>query len=198
MGRTSYHHGDLRAALIAGAVELVREQGLEGWTLRGVARKVGVSHAAPYHHFKDVEGLLGAVTALGFDRMTEALSAAAGAAPPEPRARLAALGRAYLAFGAANPGLYQVMFREVRSEDQGSPEGRDAGSRTLHLFVAEAADALPDAPDPIAVVLPAWATLHGFVSLAVLGPLPRMGLVEAPEEQIRESMVEAALRTMGL
>lgn len=200
--RNSYHHGDLRQALIDAALELVRKEGLSSWTLRGVARHCGVSHAAPYHHFADKEALLGAMTALGFDRLTAQLAAAADGAGDIPQDRLRAAARAYIAFGADNPGLYQVMFREVRSSAQGSVEGREAGMRAMELLVIEiiSAQIAGQAPigDPTHLVLPSWSMLHGFVSLAVLGPLPGMGLVDDERfGPLADAVVDAALRTLG-
>jgi len=199
MGRSKYHHGDLRRALIDGAVGLVREQGLQGWTLRGVARRVGVSHAAPYHHFSDVEALLGAVTALGFDQLREEMEAAL-LGVDDRGDRLRAVARSYAAFGANNPGLYQVMFREVRSDAQGSSDGRDAGMRALAVFVQEVAagqdEGLLAAGPPMDRVLPAWSMLHGFVSLAVLGPLPGMGLLGRPFDELVEDIGSAAVAVL--
>ncbi len=200
-GRRSYHHGDLRRALIDGAVELVREQGLRGWTLRGVARRVGVSHAAPYHHFRDVEDLLGAVTALGFDTLRAELVAAMDSAPRTARARLRAMAQAYVAFGAANPGLYQVMFRRIRGESEGSDAGRAAGHATLGVLVEEvargqAAGIIPAESSPMEQVLPAWATLHGFISLSVLGPLESMGILARPFEELVDEVAAAAVHAL--
>jgi AcrR family transcriptional regulator len=201
MPKRKYHHGDLRRALIDGAVELVREQGLQGWTLRGVARRVGVSHAAPYHHFSDVEALLGAVTALGFDQLRREMLAALE--PVEDlRERLLTVGRSYAQFGAANPGLYQVMFREVRSDAQGSDEGREAGLLALGVFLQEIAAGqeagLVRGGSPMELMLPAWSLLHGFITLAVLGPLPGMGLLTAPYEELVEQASQAATGTLLL
>ena len=192
-----YHHGDLRRALIDGAIELVREQGLQGWTLRGVARRVGVSHAAPYHHFADKEALLGAVTAVGFERLTGQLEAAAAGAGEEPLARLRAIARAWIDFGVEQTGLYRVMLREVRSDAEGSPEGRAAGLGTLEVLTreiaaAQRAGAVPGG-SPIARLLPAWSATHGFVQLAMLGPLPGMGLLDDFDRAV-DDVVEAALR----
>jgi len=200
--RTSYHHGDLRRALIDAALELVREEGLRSWTLRGVARRCGVSHAAPYHHFADKEALLGAMTALGFDQLRDELAAAADAAGELPADRLRSMARAYIDFGANNQGLYLVMFREVHSDAEGSPEGREAGLRALQLLGIEVVSAQVAGQavggPPTHQALPAWSMLHGFVGLAVLGPLPGMGLVDDDGfDALADAVVEAALRTLG-
>jgi len=108
-----YHHGALRAALLAAAELVLRREGMVGLTLRAVAREVGASHAAPKNHFEDLTGLLSELAAVGFDRLSDRmLSAAAG--EPTPQARLNAIGHAYVAFAVAEPGLYQLMFRGER------------------------------------------------------------------------------------
>src|SRR5687768_5541186 len=83
--RRAYHHGDLQAALIAAAEDVLAEKGVSGFSLREAARRAGVSPAAPAHHFKDARGLLTAVAARGFQRLTETLIQAADAAPQSDR-----------------------------------------------------------------------------------------------------------------
>src|SRR5215470_16395265 len=92
----AYHHGNLQKQLIAAAEEILSEKGVEGFTLREAARRVGVSPAAPAHHFKDATGLLTEVAALGFAELAQMLGDADAKAGPDPRARLAAQGRAYV------------------------------------------------------------------------------------------------------
>ncbi len=137
---------------------------------------------------------------MGFDRMAGHLRAAADAAGERPLDRLRAIARAYLDFGFRNTGLHQVMLREVRSEAEGSPEGRAAGLRALELLVeeiasAQAAGELPEGP-PSDRLLPARATMHGFVQLAALGPLPGMGLLETDSEATVGRVVEASIRAL--
>ncbi len=104
------------------------------------------------------------------------------------------MARTYLQFGAANPGLYQVMFREVRSPSEGTDAGRVAGIDAMDLLVSEFASAgLAGSGDPRVLFLPAWSMLHGFIGLAVLGPLPRMGLLEGASDEVAEGIAEAAV-----
>ena len=92
--KDSYHHGDLRAALIAAAEATLAETGVEGFSLRQVAKRVGVSHSAPAHHFGDTQRLLCALAAEGFRRFREAMLARQAAAAPDARAQLVASGSA--------------------------------------------------------------------------------------------------------
>ncbi|HSE40939.1 MAG TPA: TetR/AcrR family transcriptional regulator, partial [Acidobacteriota bacterium] len=115
----TYHHGDLKNALVETAAKLVAEHGAGSVSLREVARAAGVSHAAPYHHFKDKNGLLAAVAEEGFRRFDTYQERALRAAPSEPSERLRALGRAYVRFALSNPHFFRVMFRDdlIKSED---------------------------------------------------------------------------------
>ena len=106
---TSYHHGDLRGALVKAAVTKIERGGYENLSLRELAESLGVSRAAPYRHFADRRALLAAVAADGFDRLT-AIYRNAIANGKTPQARLAAAGRAYLAFAAERPQLFRLMF----------------------------------------------------------------------------------------
>src|ERR1700729_145260 len=96
-----YHHGDLKAALLAEAETILERDGVQALTLRAAARAVGVSHAAPANHFGDLTGLLSELAAVGFGRFTAALVAAKAAAGDNPRAMRTAMGRAYVGFARA-------------------------------------------------------------------------------------------------
>src|SRR4051794_27635084 len=105
-----YHHGDLQRALVDAAVALLAEGGAAAVTLREVARRAGVTHAAPYRHFADKAALLAAVAEEGFRALHDAVARAGAEAPDDPLARLAASGQAYLRFAMSHPAHYRVMF----------------------------------------------------------------------------------------
>lgn len=109
--KAGYHHGDLREALLVAADQLLREEGLQGLTLRACARRAGVSHAAPKHHFANLSELLSEVAARGFDRLTEALKVARAQAGEDPEERLIAAVRTYVDFARAHPAHFRLMFR---------------------------------------------------------------------------------------
>ena len=108
-----YHHGDLRAALLAAAEEELAENGVEGFTLRGCARRAGVSHAAPAHHFKDVRALLTALAAIGFERLSASMMAMHRRHRAGRPRLLVGIGRGYLAFALADPHLFNLIFRSA-------------------------------------------------------------------------------------
>jgi AcrR family transcriptional regulator len=173
-GAERYHHGALREALLAAAEALIRERGLDGFSLREAARRVGVSPAAPQHHFGDARGLLTAVATAGFQELADALAAADSAAGPERHARIRAQGVAYVGFALSQPARFDVMWRRARV-DCDDPAYAAASRRafaTLAAVVADVAEAdAPAAPpseaDPR--VLACWSIVHGFARLALDG-----------------------------
>src|ERR1700686_452365 len=109
MPQRPYHHGNLREALLQGAVRVIAESGPAAFTLREVARRTGVSHNAPYRHFRDKDALLAAVATEGFRKLTQAMRAA-GAQPANALDKLKQSGLAYVHFAVRNPEHFTVMF----------------------------------------------------------------------------------------
>ncbi len=109
--REAYHHGALRDALIDATEALIAERGAQGFSLREVARRSGVSPAAPAHHFGDAAGLLAAVAKLAFDQLTEALEAGNARGGDDPLERLCEQGVGYVGFALTWPGRFALMFR---------------------------------------------------------------------------------------
>ena len=179
MRRTNYHHGNLRQALLDAGLELLAERGVDGFTLREVARRAGVSHAAPYHHFSDRGALVGAIVAESFELLGSALGDASAAAGADPLDRLGAMGRAYVDFALDHPQRYRLMFRSDLSRSGDSEAATDAdaaGGRafaTLMNAVQEAADRglLREGTDAGAAAIAAWASVHGLASLVLEGSL---------------------------
>jgi len=194
MDSRSYHHGDLRQALLDAAEELLEREGVEALSIRAVARQVGVSHAAPAHHFGDLRGLLTALAADGFRRFALAL---AEAGP------LAGQGAAYVRFARDHPGLFLLMFRRgvLDTEDRTLRDARhrafgilragvseeqaaadletltpgEAGPGEVYSGEAYPGDARPgdggEAADLVAAIRP-WCLAHGLAMLILDRQLP--------------------------
>lgn len=163
-----YHHGDLRRALIDAALDQLADGGSASLGLRELARRVGVSSAAPYRHFKNREELLAAVAEAGFARLGATLEAAALSRPAE--LHLAAMGRAYVRFAELHQALFRLMF---------SPEIDTRRNRAVKLaaeaaFAPLAAAAAREAGrrDPLEVGYAAWALAHGLAALILDQQLP--------------------------
>lgn len=169
----AYHHGDLREALVAAAMALLEEQGLSGFTLRQCARRAGVSHAAPAHHFATADDLLAEIAARGFERFVVALGKAADAARGSPLARLEAMGRAYVAFAIANPAVYGLMFR-AGARSLASPHLKTAASAAWQQLCDSVAAALGEKRqgEVTAKASAVWALVHGTATLLMDCKLP--------------------------
>jgi len=192
--RKTYHHGDLRQTLIAAAEAELIEKGLEGFSLRGCAKRAGVSHAAPAHHFKDADALLSALAAEGFDRLNASMVRTMDAAEGGIEERFVASGVGYVDFACANPALFHLMFGSKRPDHEAPPLA-EAGARAFGVLTGNVATMTGRdyAQDPAAGedVIAAWAMVHGLSELLIGDKL------HLPEDMPREalqSMVAAIIR----
>ncbi len=195
--KESYHHGDLRRALLEASVQLIARDGVEALSLREVAQRVGVSPAAPYHHFSNKAQLLGAIAATGFDGLAQAMDQAVAKSPPgDPIARLRALGEAYVAFALARPTEFRLMFRPGLVSDKDLPPDCTP-DRTFGALMEALAAVAPLLPPglirPEALTLAAWAIVHGAAELVLDGPLgtPGEGPMKLPPQRVGPLVVEA-------
>ena len=153
-----YHHGDLRNGLLQAAREILEEESLSALTLRAVARKAGVSHAAPYRHFPNHEALLVELSVEGFDELRTAIAEAAKAQGSESD-KIATIGAAYMRFVAQRPALARLMFGgQLPNRDQFPTLGLKADS-----IGAEIGNALHDSALGLAV----WSAVHGLAMLVL-------------------------------
>jgi AcrR family transcriptional regulator len=191
-----YHHGALRDALLQAAERVLEREGLAGLTLRAVAREAGVSHAAPSHHFGDLTGLVSELAAIGFRQFGEAM-AAARATTPDKRGMAAA--KAYVAYAQAHPGMYALMFRDVRPDYSRPSLHEAAGASFAGLAGAVGAqmqekisgDALT--LEHAAAIARAWSLVHGFTMLLLDGRLEDI-LRRLPKGADAEELLDAMLK----
>ena len=175
-----YHHGDLRRALLEAAVEAIAEVGPAAVSLRDLARRTGVSHAAPAHHFGDKAGLLTAVATDGFRRLAATLGETYQAS-----ANFLEVGVAYVRFAVTHRAQFEVMFRPelYHTDDPQLIQARDAARALLYPPAAEAANS-PNGLDLRAGVA-AWSLVHGLATLWLSHNLPPQ-LGDDPEQITRE------------
>lgn len=175
----SYHHGDLRQALIDNGIDMLEEYGLEGLTLRKLAARVGVSHAAPEHHFPTLRHLLTAFATEGFRLFGASMRSAMAQAPDDPAEQLRAASRGYLAFATTRPHLFRLMFNANRLDWQDPALGPPA--KAAHAVLEEIS--LPvarrlnrDTPEGRAAVEQlVWSQIHGHAHLMIDGKLQQEG-----------------------
>jgi AcrR family transcriptional regulator len=166
-----YHHGDLRAALLAAAERTLRDKGVGALSLRELAREIGVSHAAPGRHFKDKQALLNALALAGYERLDQSLTAADDPALPV-EARLTALARTYLGFATDNAELLELMYARKHDPDA-SEQMAAAVDRTVGTLVRVLSDAQERGEiiqgDPEELNLVTGAALHGVSAFIAAG-----------------------------
>ncbi len=170
---TPYHHGALRDALVQATESLLAERGAEGFSLREVARRAGVSPAAPAHHFGDAAGLLTAVASLGFEALTQALHAADAAGGTDARAALRGQGLAYVQFAMQHPGRFRLMFRQGKLHadavlQQHAQAAFEVLARGVHRAFGLAEGAAMDERQWNAAAA-LWSLVHGYAHLAIAG-----------------------------
>ena len=185
-----YHHGDLRRALLVAAEEELIEKGVERFSLRSVAKRAGVSHAAPAHHFGDVSGLLLALAAEGAERFLATQKARQARAAKDPDTQLLESGMGYIDFALAHPALFRLMFGQ-KKPDAPAGEAEDPRFAASFLHLVDNVSAVIDADameDPAGrrKIVASWAMVHGLADLMISGR-PHI-LMDEPAEA-REAML---------
>jgi len=161
--RDAYHHGDLRAALVALALEAIEREGPEKVTLRGLAEKAGVSGMAPYRHFTDKAALMNAVARHGFAELRESLRAADD---PNPEKALVAFGVVYVGFACSRPGLFRSMFGSAPPTP--TDQLAETPDTVFGLMTNCIAQLVPP-PRRSITFLACWSIVHGLACLLVSG-----------------------------
>lgn len=204
--KTGYHHGDLREALLTAAEGLLAEEGLAGLTLRACARRAGVSHAAPKHHFNDVAELLSEVSARGFDRLTAELTAARERAGDDAVERLVAVARTYVKFAREYPAQFRLMFRwDALTAEHNSlvvAAQRTFAEMTNSITIQRGeADVSPEALQERIKerglqndVLIGWSHIHGYAQLFLEGQFNGFAAEEGEDAFIERTLRESCTR----
>lgn len=175
--RRSYHHGDLKNALIEAGLELLAKEGAGGLSLRSVAHKVGVSHAAPYAHFADKQALIAAISTAGYERLYEVIRAAAAEHEQEPARQLLEAAWGYVKFALDDPEHFKVTLSGVVEKEKDYPAFVEVSQKSFALVVdivraCQARGVLsPGSPELVAVGV--WSLMHGLVSLLLENQIPR-------------------------
>lgn len=165
-----YHHGNLREALLGAVTDIVREQGLDGVTIRGAARRAGVSHTAAFRHFTDKRSLLTAFAVRSARAMAAFMDAEADEAR-DPGERVLALGLRYVRFAVEQPGAFRAIFR---GEAVNAADSDYRAATALLQARLSTGDPVADADGALAPeALLAWSTVHGLATLWVDGSLSR-------------------------
>jgi AcrR family transcriptional regulator len=197
--KKTYHHGDLKNALIEAGVEILAKDGVSGLSLRKVAMKAGVSHAAPYAHFADKQALIAAISTEGFRQLYERVSEVAEEYQDQPEKQLVEAAWAYVQFAMDDPDRFKVMFSGVLEKEKEYPDFVTESQRNFQLVkmiveVNQASGRLRSG-DSALVALSAWGIIHGFILLLLEGQishavLEKMSLRELVEFQLEQIQVK--------
>ncbi|MBN2386655.1 MAG: TetR/AcrR family transcriptional regulator [Anaerolineales bacterium] len=175
MNEHKYHHGDLKNALIGAGVDILAEEGLGGLSLRKVAARAGVSHAAPYAHFADKQDLIAAISTEGYHRLYERIEALVQRYQGDPPRQLIEVACAYVEFARKDPAHFRITFSGVIETEKNYPTFVEISQKNLQLVtqVVEACQSAgilkPGPADATAVSI--WSSVHGLASLLIEGQI---------------------------
>lgn len=175
MPAKKYHHGDLKNALIQAGIEILAKEGVSGLSLRKVASRAGVSHSAPYSHFKDKQSLIAAITTESFRQLYEELREAIAPFSSDPKWQLTAGALAYAQFALEHTDMFKIMFSGVLEKEKDYPAYVEATRQTFGQVVqviqaCQDVGVLRPAP-PEVMAVSVWGQVHGIVSLALEGQI---------------------------
>jgi AcrR family transcriptional regulator len=182
--RQTYHHGNLREALVGAARDLIAEHGPAGFTLVEAARRAGVSAAAPYRHFKDRDALVAEVGRRGFEEFGRRLSGAWAGGEVDLSGAFSRMGRTYLAFAQEEPGYYAAMFAPgpMRSANPSSQAARDTFAALRGAITRLLGKGRRDPDQLNLLAYEVWALTHGIATLAAAGFFGSGSNIPAPSE----------------
>lgn len=174
---SSYHHGNLKEALVTTALQMVEKEGIDGLTLREITQRLGTSRSAVYRHFESKEALMQGVIELGYARLDELFTPIFHDKSRSVEERFALMSRAYLEFAIAHPNLYRLLFGErYREEREGICDYRDETRATglyalIGLLIEAQEEGIVAKGDPMIQAATIWASVHGLSSLLIDGHL---------------------------
>lgn len=176
MKSNTYHHGNLKEALIAAGLEILSAHGIEGLSLRNVAKKIGVSHTASYNHFPDKQALLAAISTAGHEQLYRILLDTFEKSKDNPATIIPEIAWAYLQFALDNPAKFKLMFSGALDEERNHPAFMEVSGKSIVLFGEIIAfcqgkgQLPPDRVEDLAIKL--WSIVHGFTTLMLENQFP--------------------------
>lgn len=198
MKSKTYHHGDLKNALIKAGVEILAKEGIGKLSLRKVALKAGVSHTAPYAHFSDKQSLIAAISTEGFQRLSKALESVSHTHAHNPKKQLIESALAYVTFALGNKDIFKIMFSSALEKEKEYPAFVEVSQKAFHQVVeiieaCQQADVIKSGEaDVLAVII--WGQVHGIISLALEGQISHAVLEKKTLQELVTQAVERAIK----
>jgi AcrR family transcriptional regulator len=193
MKSKTYHHGNLKEALISAGLEILSQKGIEGLSLRNVAKKVGVSHTAPYNHFSNKQALLAAISTAGFEQLYQTLSDSFNKCKHTSTNIIFEIAWSYLQFALDDPGIFKLMFSGALEEERDHPAYIVISRKNLSLLEeiivycqnnGQIADGKVES-----IVTRLWSVVHGFTHLVLEDQFP----VEYVKDQSLKELLKTAI-----
>jgi len=173
--KTQYHHGDLKNALIEAGIEILSKDGVGALSLRSVARRAGVSHAAPYAHFTDKQALIAAISTEGYRKLYERVTAAAARHAADPLRQFVESSWAYVAFALDEPEHFKITLSGVVEKERDYPSFVEIAQKNyaalLEIIRTSQAAGILDPGSPDLMAISVWGLIHGFATLILEGQL---------------------------
>jgi AcrR family transcriptional regulator len=192
-----YHHGDLHQEILCAACQLIEENSIASLSLREIAKKVGVSHTAPYRHFKDKESLLAGIAGVGFNQLALQLAKAVESNRDDPAAQLKEAGHGYVQLALSSPQCTQLMFGGMLPCDDTYPELRSSGDAAfdgLKTVIEEGQlSGVFKQGEVETLALAAWSAIHGLALLLIGGNLPEILSITVETRQVTDAVVTTIL-----
>jgi AcrR family transcriptional regulator len=188
MTASSYHHGDLKNALIKAGTAILASEGLGGLSLRKVAKQAGVSHAAPYSHFRDKQALIAAISTEGFKQLFSQMESVRKAHQTNPETLLVETAWAFVQFALNAPDRFKLMFSSVLEKEKAYPDFVEISQKNFRQVVeiveiCQGAEILKSGDSEL-IALSLWGSVHGFISLLLEGQISHTVLEKASLKDI--------------
>jgi AcrR family transcriptional regulator len=197
-----YHHGDLYQEILCAACELLEENNIASLSLRAVAKKVGVSHTAPYRHFKDKESLLAGIAKLGYDELAKQMNEAVKSHTDNPAGQIQEAGHRYVQLALNSPQCTQLMFGGILPCDDTYPELRASGDMAfdgLKAIIEEGqSNGVFKQGNVEELALAAWSGIHGLTLLLIGGNLPEILSIPADIRPLTNTVTSTMLEGLKI